>query len=167
MHYDSEKKISYSLNPIDSIEEIIYRYDLDFLRDTPNALSITFKGLWRYYRINFDWDEFKNIINISCSLEINNSKKINKNISSLIPLINKKVSLGYFEFCTNLDDIFFNYKVSIKGIKILSTEQIENFIDVVVYECDKFFPVFYVFIEEKQDPNYALKTALIETCGEA
>ena len=90
-----------------------------------------------------------------------------RSILSLLSLVNKKVSLGFFDFCNKSQLIFFNYKVSVKGIKVLSGEQIEDFIDVVTSECDRFFPVFYVFLKKKQDPNYALKAALFETYGEA
>ena len=167
MEFNSEKKINEFINPLDSIEDIIYRYDLDFLRDTPNDLSINYKGLWKNYNVSFRWDEFNKIIRISSYLEISKKKKINNNIFSLVSLINKKVALGYFDFCSKTETVFFNYKVSIRGIKILTTEQIEDFLDVVVSECDRFFPVFYIFLNKKQDPNYALKAALFETYGEA
>ena len=54
-----------------------------------------------------------------------------------------------------------------KGVMSLSTEQIEDFIDVVVYECDKYFPAFQLFIHKKNDPKYALEHSLLETVGEA
>ena len=167
MEFGREKKIRDLSNPIDSIEDIIYRYDLDFLRDTPNDLSINFKGLWSNYNVAFNWNEFNEIIEISCNIKISIKKKINMNIFKLISLINKKVSLGFFNFCNKSNTTFFNYKVSTKGIKNLSTEQIEDFINVVVYECDRFFPAFYIYFNKRQDPSYALKTALFETYGEA
>ena len=167
MEFGREKKINDILNPIDSIEDIIYRYDVDFFRDTPNDLSLRFKGLWDSYDVNFSWDEFNEIIEISSNLRISKEKKVNNKILSLLSLVNKKVSLGFFDFCNKSQLIFFNYKVSVKGIKVLSGEQIEDFIDVVTSECDRFFPVFYVFLKKKQDPNYALKAALFETYGEA
>lgn len=167
MEFGREKKINDNSNPIDLIEDTIYRYDIDFFRDTPNDLSIRFKGLWDSYDVNFSWNEFSEIIEISCNLRISKEKKVKSNILSLLSMVNKEVSLGFFDFCKKSESIFFNYKISVKGIKILSKEQIEDFIDVVTTECDRFFPVFYVFFKKKQDPNYALKAALFDTCGEA
>jgi len=167
VNYYREKKINTTLNPIDSIEDIIHRYDLNFLRDTPNDLSIKFRGLWINYNVNFNWNDFSEILFISNCLEIRSKKKLNKNIFTLISSINKKVPLGYFDYCEKSQNIFFNYKISTKGFKFLSPEQIEDFIDVVVQESDKFFPAFYVFINKKQDPQYALEASLIDTYGEA
>ena len=49
----------------------------------------------------------------------------------------------------------------------MSPEQIEDYIDVVIKESDKFFPTFYVFMNKKQDPVYALEVSLVDTYGEA
>ena len=49
MEFDSQKKIIKYDNPIDSIEDFIYKYDVDFLRDSPNDLTLNFKGLWKNY----------------------------------------------------------------------------------------------------------------------
>ena len=75
MNYYREKKINDRINPIDCIEDIIYRYDLNFLRDTPNDLSIKFKGLWVDYNVNFSWNAFSEILFISNCLEIPQKKK--------------------------------------------------------------------------------------------
>ena len=95
MEFGREKKIRDLSNPIDSIEDIIYRYDLDFLRDTPNDLSINFKGLWSNYNVAFNWNEFNEIIEISCNIKISIKKKINRNIFTLISLINKIVGKAF------------------------------------------------------------------------
>ena len=145
MEFDSQKKIIKYNNPIDCIEDFVYKYDVDFLRDSPNDLTLNFKGLWMNYNISINWDEFNEIINISSYFEIK-KKNISNEIYSLISIINNKVNLGYFNYCTKLQTVFFNYKISVKGINFLTREQVESFIDVVANECDKYFPVFYVFI---------------------
>jgi hypothetical protein len=167
MEFDSQKKIIKYDNPIDSIEDFIYKYDVDFLRDSPNDLTLNFKGLWKNYNISISWDEFNKIINISSYFEIKKKKKISDEIYSLISIINEKVNLGYFNFCSKLQTVFFNYKVSVKGVDFLTREQVENFIDVVADECDKYFPVFYVFFHKKQNSSFALDAAIVETYGEA
>ena len=55
----------------------------------------------------------------------------------------------------------------IKGQNFLTIEQIESFLDVVISECDRFFPVFYVFFNKKKSPKNAIEIAMLETCGEA
>ena len=93
--------------------------------------------------------------------------RINKSIYSLISNVNKRATVGFFNYCTELNTIFFSYKVSIKGQDFISVEQIKNFINIVISECDRFFPVFFVFFYKKQDPIHALDIALLDTVGEA
>ena len=75
--------------------------------------------------------------------------------------------MGHFDYCEKSQSIFFNYKISTKGVTFFSPEQIEDYIDVVIRESDKFFPTFYVFMNKKQDPVYALDASLVDTYGEA
>ena len=167
MKYDSQKKLMTYENPIDCIEDYIYKYDLDSFRDSVNDLSLLHKGLWDSYNINVSWDEFNKIINIVSYFDFKKKCKVSKNIYSLISIINEKIKLGYFNYSSKLETVFFKYQVSVKGQNILTIEQIESFLDVVISECDRFFPVFYLYFFKKQDPEYALKTSLIDTHGQA
>ena len=63
--------------------------------------------------------------------------------------------------------IWKNYKISVKGQNYITVEQVQDFIDLVTSECDRFFPVFFVFFYKKQDPVYALDIAVLDTYGEA
>ena len=71
--------------------------------------------------------------------------KINKSIYSLISNVNKKARVGFFNFCPKLNTIFYSYKISVKGQNYITLEQVQDFIDLVTSECDRFFPVFFVF----------------------
>ena len=167
MNYDSQKKIITYQNPIDYIEDLVYKYDLDSFRDSENDLSLKYKGLWNSYDIIVSWDDNNKIINLVSYYDISKKNKIGRKIYSLISCVNEKINLGYFSFSSKLNTVFFKYHISVKGHYYLSKEQIENCLDVVTKECDRFFPAFYLFFCKKQDPNFALKQSLIDTHGEA
>ena len=93
--------------------------------------------------------------------------KINKSIYSLISNVNKKVSSRFFNYCPKLNTIFYSYKISIKGQNYLIDRTDSRFYRFVKSECDRFFPVFFVFFYKKQDPIYALDIAVLDTHGEA
>ena len=61
----------------------------------------------------------------------------------------------------------FSLYLFLKGIIEITTEQVEDLFDSVVYECDKYFPAFQIYLKKKNDPIYAINTALLETLGEA
>ena len=167
MSFDNQKKILSKNNPIDFIEEYVLNYEIEKVRDSRDEIIIFSKGVWRNYDISFRWDSKRKIIEIITYFEMSKKNRINKSIYSLISGINKKATVGFFNYCTELNTIFFSYKISFKGQDFISVEQIKNFINIVISECDRFFPVFFVFFYKKQDPIHALDIALLDTIGEA
>ncbi len=167
MYFDSQNKINSFCNPIDYIEEYVYKLDADLFRDSANNLTLIYRGQWRSYSVVFKWDEQNKIISVSSYFDITKKEKINKNIYSLVSIVNEKINLGYFHYCSKLETVFFKYQVSFKGVDYLTEEQIEDILNVVINECDKYFPAFYLFFFKKQDPKYALSASLIETYGKA
>ena len=167
MSFDNQKKNFSNNNPIDFIEEYVLNDGIEKVRDSSDEIVIFSKGVWKNYDINFKWDSKQKIIEVSTYFEMSKKNRINKSIYSLISDVNKKATVGFFNYCTELNTVFFSYKISIKGQDFISVEQIKNFINIVISECDRFFPVFFVFFYKKQDPIHALDIALIDTIGEA
>ncbi len=167
MSFDSQKKIISKNNPIDFIEDYLINDNVQILRASRDEISITTKGKWKNYNISLKWNNKKEIIEVNSYFDMSKKNKGGKSIYSLISDVNKKVSVGFFNYCPKLNTIFFSYKISIKGQNILSIEQIKDFFEIVTIECDRFFPVFFVFFYKKQDPIYALDIALLDTHGEA
>ncbi len=167
MSFDSQKKIIIRNNPIDFIEEYVLNDDIEKFRGSPDEITIFSKGMWRNYDISFKWDSKKKIIEINSCFDISKKNRISKSIYSLISNVNSRATVGFFNYSSKLNTIFFSYKISVKGQNFISIEQIQDFIDIVINECDRFFPVFFVFFHKKQDPIKALDIALLDTHGEA
>ena len=167
MSFDSQKKIISKNNPIDFIEEYLLGDEIQKFRSCRDEITIFSKGVWKNYDISFKWDSEKKIIEVNSYFDMSKKNRISKSIYSLISNVNNKASVGFFNYCSKLNTIFFSYKISIKGQRILSIEQIQNFIDIVTKECDRFFPVFFVYFYKKQDPIHAIDIALLDTHGEA
>ncbi len=167
MSFDSQKKIISYNNPIDFIEEYVINDDKDLLRESRDEITIFSKGIWKNYNISFKWNNERKIIEINSYFDITNKSKPNKSIYTLISSVNRKVNLGFFNYCSKLETIFFSYKISIKGQNFLTFEQIRDFIEIVTNECDRFFPVFCIYFYKKQDPKLAIEIALLDPQGEA
>ena len=167
MSFDNQKKNFSNNNPIDFIEEYVLNDEIEKVRDSNDEIVIFSKGVWKNYDINFKWDSRQKIIEVSTYFEMSKKNRINKSIYSLISDVNKKANVGFFNYCTELNAILFSYKISIKGQDSISVEQIKNIINIVINECDRFLPVFFVFFYKKQDPIHALDIALLDTVGEA
>mgnify|MGYP001168406405 FL=1 len=163
----SENSYNVFMNPIDDIEEIINAYDLQCVRNNSYELILNYNGMWNNYEVCFNWLQTRGLIRINNDLSIKVPEKNISKMQTLISLINENTSFGYFGYSSKKNCLYFRHNISMKGVMSLSTEQIEDFIDVVVYECDKYFPAFQLFIHKKNDPEYALEYSLLETVGEA
>ena len=152
---------------MDYIEEYFSRFFDNILRDSENKITINAKGLWSTYKISIIWSETKKAFEISTYLDNPRKTRTNKSVYLLISKVNEKTSLGYFNFNSKLNTIFFYYNASVKGQDSITIEQVEHFVDIAVQECDRFFPVFYVFLNKKKTPKDAIEIAILETCGEA
>ena len=167
MDFFSQNKIVSYDNPIDCIEDHIYKFDVEPFRDSVDHLVLKCKGSWSSYEIIVLWDEINKVINISCSYDMDVKKKVNKDIYSFVSSVNEKISLGYFHYCSQHKSIFFKYQLSIKSLKYMTLEQIEDFLSVVIKECDRFFPIFFVFFSKTHHYKSNLKNYLSDTYGKA
>ena len=167
MRSDSENTFNVFNNPIDEIEEIVNSYELDFLRNTLNELILSYKGLWNNYEVSFNWDQYNGILQVNNNLDISIPVKLIEKIRIMISMINEKIKLGYFGFSTKTKSIYFRHNISLKGMNNFSAELVEDCIDRIICDCDKYFPAFQIFLHKKNNPEFAIKSALLETLGEA
>ena len=167
MNFDSQKKIISENNPIDFIEEYVINEDKAIYRDSRDEITIFSNGIWKKYDVSFKWDNERKIIEVNSYFDMSKKKKKKNSIYYLISRVNEKVNIGFFNYCSKLNTIFFTYKISIKGQNVLSFEQVRDFIDIVTNECDRFFPVFFVYFYKKQNPEHAIEIALLDPHGEA
>ena len=91
MYFDSQNKIKSFCNPIDYIEEQFYKFDVDLFRDSPNHLTLNYRGQWRSYNVVFVWDEQNKIISVSSHFDITKKKKLIKIFTLSCQLLTKKL----------------------------------------------------------------------------
>ena len=167
MKSNTEKTFNVLIDPIDQIEDIIFAYGLESHRLDKNQLIISLRGIWSNYELSFSFMEDLSLIQLNNNLSIKVPDSLVLGLQSMISLINEKLNLGYFGYSTDKRCIYFRYNLFLKGIIEITTEQVEDLFDNVIYECDKYFPAFQIYLKKKSDPIYAINTALLETLGEA
>ena len=167
MTTNSKNTFNVFKNPIDDIEEIINSYEFEFLRITSYEIIIYCQGNWTNHKVVFNWNPSNNIISIQNNLGISIPKKLNDKVRIMISIINEDLKLGYFIFFSDQQSIFFKHNILLKGQSYFSTEQIEECIDSIVNDCEKYFPAFQIFLHKINNPRIAIKSALVETLGEA
>ena len=167
MDFFSQNKIIAYNSPIDCIEDHAHKFDVEILRDSADQLLLKYKGSWSNHEIVIIWDEINKVINISSCFDLNLRSKGKNDVYSMISSFNEKVKLGYFHYCSRHKVIFFKYQVSIKGLNYMTIEQIEDFLSVVIKECDRFFPIFLLFFSKNQTQRAGLENSLLNVHGQA
>ena len=88
-------------------------------------------------------------------------------LSRLLSRINEKLWIGHFDVTSKNGIPAFRHTVfEPDGNKILYN-QLEDLVDIAVYECEKYYPAFQLILFDDSPPKEALDLCLIETAGNA
>lgn len=162
-------KIENSINledPLEVIEDIVIENGWEFERDQNRNIHVEVGGEWCDYQLSYGLNEAKNLIFVSCVLDIRVSNEKINDSHRLLAKINEKLGLGHFEIW--LDDGWPIYRCSIPVPKntIICRRQIEQISILTLEECDKFYPAFQFFAWGDKTASDSLKHLMLETQGE-
>ena len=85
----------------------------------------------------------------------------------LLALINEKLWIGHFDITSKNGIPAYRHTV----LSLLEHEslhyQLEDLVDIAIYECEKYYPAFQLLLFEDTKPLEALKISAFETIGQA
>jgi hypothetical protein len=166
MKYSKIEKTVDFYDPLDLVEDIIINNGWDFERDKNKNIHVEVGGDWCDYQLSYGLNEGKNLIFVSCVLDIRVSKEKIKETHGLLAKINEKLSLGHFEIW--LDDGWPIYRCSIPvpNNTLTCRSQIEQISITTLEECEKFYPAFQFLAWGDKTASDSLKHLMLETQGE-
>ena len=156
-----------TLNPIDIVEDVIYSKKWNFSRAADHELVAELTSYWCQYRLYFSWSEQIKAINFTITFDLKFPEAKSKLVYELLALINEKLWIGHFDITSKNGIPAYRHTVLIPyGNKILY-DQVEDLVDIAIYECEKYYPAFYITLFEDSKPQEALKLSVIDTLGRA
>ncbi len=163
----SHKESSFLSNPIDFIEETINQEEWAYHRLSFHEIAFEVPGRWGDYRLQFVWQEDIKILQLFAIIDMRAALKDLSSLHELLNLINERLPLGHFE--VSQDDAMPTYRHNLLLLtsKILTTDYLEEMIDIAVIECERFYPAFQFVIWGGKSAKEAAEVALLETQGEA
>ncbi len=166
MKYSKIEKKAVFYEPLDLVEDIIINNGWDFERDINKNIHVEVGGKWCDYQLSYGLNEAKNLIFISCVLDIRVPKEKISEIHRLLAKVNEKLSLGHFEVW--IDDGWPIYRCSIPVPQKTLTcrSQIEQISIMTLEECEKFYPAFQFLAWGDKTASDSLKHLMLETQGE-
>lgn len=154
-------------NPLDLVEQVIIDRDWAYDRPADEELVAEVTSSWCNYRMWFTWQAEQSALIFSCMFETKIPKNAKAKIFPLLALVNEKLWVGHYDLMSEDNSIAFRHTMLMRGGCVISTEQLEDLIDIAISECERFFPAFQALIWGNKTPEEAMKVAIFETVGEA
>ena len=158
---------NFSLNPIDVVEEVIYSKKWTFSRADDYELVAEIASKWCQYRFYFTWSEQIRAISLTVTFDLKFPHEKMHDAQELLALINEKLWIGHFDITSKNGIPAYRHTVlSFPEDEVLHY-QLENLVDIAIYECEKFYPAFQLVLFEDSDPGKALAISTFDTIGVA
>ena len=156
-----------SLNPIDIVEDVIYGKKWTFSRSDDYELVAEISSQWCQYRLYFTWSEQIKAISYTITFDLKfPENKIGK-AHELLALINEKLWIGHFDI-TSINGIpAYRHTVLSLPENDMLHHQLEDLVDIAIYECEKYYPAFQLVLFEDSNPSKALSLSTFDTIGRA
>lgn len=154
-------------NPIDLVEEIAAANDWAHDRASEEELIVEVTGRWCDYRMYFLWQEELSALHFSCGFDMKVPKRRRGPLYELLALANERLWLGHFDLAAGDASPAFRYAILLGHSGTVSSEQVEDLVDIAISECERFYPAFQLVIWGGKSPDEAIATAMIEPIGEA
>ena len=154
-------------NPIDIVEDVIYSKNWTFSRSDDYELVAEIASQWCQYRLYFTWSEQIKAISFTITFDLKFPKNKSKEANELLALINEKLWIGHFDITSKNGIPAYRHTVlSLPESETLHHE-LEDLVDIAIYECEKYYPAFQLVLFDNSDPHNALKISTFETIGHA
>ena len=158
---------NFSLNPIDVVEEVIYSKKWSFSRADDYELVAEIASKWCQYRFYFTWSEQIRAISLTVTFDLKFPHAKMKEAQELLALINEKLWIGHFDITSKNGIPAYRHTVLSFSEDEVLHHQLENLVDIAIYECEKFYPAFQLVLFEDSDPGKALAISTFDTIGVA
>ncbi len=155
------------LDLLDLVEQLVRAQGWAYERGGEEELHADVPGQWATYRVWFGWHEDLGLFQIACTLDLEVPEGRLPAVAELLCRANPRLWLGHFELWPDSRLPAFRHGVLFREGSGISPETVADLVDIVVHECDRFYPAFRAVVEQGRDPEDALTAAMLETEGEA
>jgi hypothetical protein len=156
-----------SSNPIDYVEDIIHSKKWSFSRADDDELVADISSQWCQYRLYFSWSEQIRAINFTVTFDLKFPFSTLGTIHELLALINEKLWIGHFDITSKNGIPAFRHTLLVLQKNEMLYSQLEELVDIAIYECEKYYPAFQLILFEESQPQEALQLCLCEPLGTA
>ena len=153
--------------PLDTIERIALRADLEAQRVNEDELHVTLTGSWRDVSVWFAWREEAQVLQIGAPLDLKVPKGCRAQIHELLALINERLWLGHFDHWEGEHGLIYRNGAVLAAGQAMEQGQAEILLRGAVEAFEKFYPAFNYVIWGGKSAREAIDACVLETVGNA
>ncbi|MCI5049503.1 MAG: YbjN domain-containing protein [Rickettsiales bacterium] len=154
-------------NPLDVAEQLFEDREWLFDRPVAEELVAEVSTGWCNYQVWLTWQPELQVLIFSCAYDTKLPEKNRKVLYPLLTSINEKMWLGHFDLCSGEGAITFRHSILLRGGGGVTSEQLEDLMDIAITECDRFFPAFQSVVWGGNSCQEAIDIAMMDPVGEA
>ena len=158
---------NFNQNPIDIIEEVIHSKKWAFSRAASHELVAEIGTNLCQYRLYFSWSEKIKAINFTVTFDLKFPKSKSKSVYEFLALVNEKLWIGHFDITSKNGIPAYRHTVLSLHENEMLHHQLEDLVDISIYECEKYYPAFQLVLFEDIEPSNALSVSTLDTIGRA
>ncbi len=156
-----------SVNPLDTLEELVSANDWNFDRHSECELMVRITGRWCDYHMYVVLDREMSAMFVSCQLDQRVPEPKRTSVYELLACVNEELWLGHFDFVQSDTTTMYRHAIPMRGANGLSAEQLEDLVDVAIQECERFYPALQLVVWGGRGVAEAVMVARMDTKGEA
>ena len=158
---------NFILNPIDIVEEVIHGKKWSFSRSDDHELVAEISSRCCQYRLYFTWSEQIRAMCFTVTFDIKFPQSKFHSAHELLALINEKLWIGHFDITKKNGIPAYRHTVLSLPENEMLQHQLEDLVDIAIYECEKYYPAFQLVLFDDSVPSEALIVSSFDTIGSA
>ncbi|WP_138380277.1 YbjN domain-containing protein [Luteithermobacter gelatinilyticus] len=154
-------------NPLDILEMIIAQNEWPYERAGDEEITVAVSGDWCDFHIRYFWLSEENMLQAAGMLDMRvpNSKKAA--VQETLSLVNERLVMGHFGIWSEDSTIMFRNTQLLSHNMEDVAHLCEQVTQVILGECNRYYPVFQFVLWAGKGPREALEAAMLETVGQA
>lgn len=158
---------SFGANPLDILENIAGQNEWPFERSNDEEIIVAVSGQWCDFHIRYFWAMEDNLLQAAGMLDMRIPVNKKAKMLETINLVNERLAIGHFSIWTEDNTLMFRHSSILGADHDLTAVTCEKTTDAILAESNKYYPVFQFVLWAGKSPEDAIKSAMLDTIGEA
>ncbi|NGZ28758.1 MAG: hypothetical protein G8345_17940 [Magnetococcales bacterium] len=160
------EKNTFPKDPIGLVEDYTIDNNWNSERSSEFELWSEIPSQWGGHRLWVVFHDDTEFLQFSTYLTLKIPDRLVRVVAEAITLMNERIWLGHFEIWSEEMVPVFRVVVPLRGAD-LTPEQVEDIMNTIIQEAERFFPAFQWVIWGGKSPAEAVAASMVETEGEA